>query len=137
VASVRHDEARMHANIDSLTNLVRLRMFINRFVSLACTVLFIGGCATSTIAPIIDAKLANAVSIGQTRAEIEHALRASVNTFKYALRPDVQFQAWPFYEMATQKCLLITYDANDKAIDAAILIKDRGSFAMPLPGACF
>jgi FlaG/FlaF family flagellin (archaellin) len=107
-------------------------------VAILVSIVFIlAGCASSTIAPVVDAQKATSISIGQTRAEIEKTLGASVNTFTYALRNDVRFQAWPFYELATQKCLLITYDSNDRAIDAAILIKDRGSFAMPLPGACF
>jgi hypothetical protein len=108
------------------------------FQILLCTL--IAGCATGTLTPTLSSAITPSVAalieVGQTRAEVEKKIGHAPNPFTYALRPEVRFQAWPFVEGSDQKCLLVTYDLKEVVTEVAVLIKDRGPFAFPLPAGC-
>jgi hypothetical protein len=110
------------------------------YVMFAACASYLQGCASGTFTPTLSSAItqdvAQKIAVGQTRAQIEAHTRQRPNPFTYALRPDVRFQAWPFADAFEQKCLMVTYDRSDTAIEVAVLVKDRGPFAMPLPAGC-
>ena len=107
-----------------------------RVVLLPTLALALSSCATSTLAPTVDPKLVTQIVIGQTKAEVEKIMGRSVGTFTMPFKPNEFLQAWSFDDGQDRKCLLITYDQNARATDVAIMIKERGRHAMPLPGGC-
>jgi hypothetical protein len=105
------------------------------FLGLLASIVAVG-CASSTLAPRIDAPRAAKVVVGLSQTDVERIMGTVGKSYSTALRPDETFEAWAFDEGQDSKCLFITYDKSKRVIEAAILLRDRGRNAMPLPSGC-
>jgi hypothetical protein len=124
---------------DEFGKKIPMTRFFNMLL-IASGLLLLAGCAAGTFLPTMSTTIAPALvpqlKVGQTRAEVEKITRQSTNPFTYSLRPEVRFQAWPFFEGSDQKCVVVTYDLKEIVIQVEVFVKDRGRFAFPLPAGC-